>query len=223
MKDATVPPQAVIFDLDGVLIDSEAPSARELHALLQGEGVNCTLEDLRALYGRPLPALKAFLLERLGDEARAQSLRRAFNARAHKLIERGEFRAFPSVPELLSLLQRYKLPIALATSSVRNSALLKLKHAGLSQYFDLIVTGDEVQNGKPAPDIFLLTAERLSVVPSSCLLIEDSHAGVTAGIAAGMDVWAVCTTHSDEELNQADIVFPDICTLKVFLQEVLRR
>ena len=223
MKDPTAPPQAVIFDLDGVLVDSEAPSARELHALLQDEGVDCTLEDLKVLYGRPLPALKAFLLERLGDEERAQSLRQAYNARAHELIERGEFRAFPGVLELLSLLQRYELPVALATSSVRNSALLKLKHAGLSRYFELIVAGDEVQNGKPAPDIFLLAAERLGIAPSSCLLIEDSHAGVTAGIAAGMDVWAVCTTHSDEELDPADRVFPDICALKVLLREVLRR
>lgn len=214
-------PQAVVFDLDGVLIDSEAPSARELHALLRDEGVNCTLEDLRVLYGRPLPALKAFLLEHLGDEARAQDLRQAYNARARELIERGEFRAFPGVLELLSLLQRYRLPVALATSSVRSSALLKLKHAGLSRYFELIVTGDEVQNGKPAPDIFLRAAERLGAEPSLCLLVEDSHAGVTAGIAAKMTVWAVCTTHSEQELDSADTVFPDICALQAVLQEVL--
>ena len=221
MKDPTARPRAVVFDLDGVLIDSEAPSARELHALLQGEGVDCTLEDLRVLYGRPLPALKAFLLERLGDEEKAQRLREVYNTRARKLIECGEFRAFPGVLELLSFLERNGLPIVVATSSVRSSALLKLKHAGLSRYFDIIVTGDEVLNGKPAPDIFLQAAERLGVVPSSCLLVEDSHAGVTAGIAAGMVVWAVCTTHSDKEIGFADRTFANIYALNMFLEEFL--
>ncbi|MCB0080968.1 MAG: HAD family phosphatase, partial [Caldilineaceae bacterium] len=92
---------------------------------------------------------------------------------------------------LLDLLDTQQIPKAVATSSARAEARYTLANAGLLERFSIVVTGDQVERGKPAPDIFLLTAAQLGVPPSSCLVLEDSEAGVYAATAAGMCTFMV--------------------------------
>ena len=93
--------------------------------------------------------------------------------------------------ELLALLDSRGLPKAVATSTERRQAAAQLGGLGLLERFNVIATGDEVRNGKPAPDLFLLAAHRLGMKPSQCLVLEDSEAGVIAAHRAGMHVWVV--------------------------------
>jgi beta-phosphoglucomutase-like phosphatase (HAD superfamily) len=88
--------------------------------------------------------------------------------------------------DLLAFLSAEQLPMAVATSTKREPALFCLRHGGLEQYFTVIVTGDEVVRGKPAPDIYLEAARRLQVEPSACVALEDSEAGILAVSRAGM-------------------------------------
>ena len=108
--------------------------------------------------------------------------------------------AMPGAQAVLSLPR-----VAIATSSTAALARARLAAAGLPEP-DVLVTADQVENGKPAPDPYLLAAERLGVDPASCLVFEDAPAGIAAGRAAGMTVWAVATTHEPGALGEAQRV-----------------
>jgi sugar-phosphatase len=108
--------------------------------------------------------------------------------------------AFPGAAEVLALPRA-----AIVTSCERPLALARLRAAGLPVP-KVLVTADEVARGKPAPDAYLLAAERLGVDPEACVVLEDAPAGITAGRAAGMPVWAVATTHDAADLHAADRV-----------------
>ena len=98
---------------------------------------------------------------------------------------------FPGTREVLEELQEMPVRLGLATSSVSASARPFLERHGLTRFFDVIVTGEEVEHGKPAPDIYLCAAEKLGVGPEKCLVIEDALSGIAAGRAAGMRVAAI--------------------------------
>ena len=99
--------------------------------------------------------------------------------------------------------------VAIATSCLAPLADARLRAAGLPVP-DVLVTADQVAAGKPAPDSYLLAAERLGLDPAGCLVLEDAPSGVAAGRAAGMTVWAVATTHAPAELTAADAVLPGL-------------
>jgi sugar-phosphatase len=110
------------------------------------------------------------------------------------------------LPGVRAFLTRFSyVPKAVATSARRHSATRMLDELGLLDYFKAIVTADDITNGKPAPDIFLLAAERLDVEPTKCVVFEDAYAGVQAARAAGMYVAAITT--SRDEFPDADLVF----------------
>ena len=102
--------------------------------------------------------------------------------------------------------------VAIATSCFAPLALARIRAAGL-RVPEVLVTGDETARGKPAPEPFLLAAERLGANPADCLVLEDAPAGVAAGRAAGMTVWAVTTTHAPVELAEAGLTAPDLAAL----------
>lgn len=182
--------EAILFDCDGVLVDSEViyvEVEREhlarigLHYDLdeymdrfQGLGSTdfwATLDqDHRALGKGPLP-------ETFGDELDAATMER---------IDR----ELTEISGIKQLLDSHKGARAVASSSRLNRLNHKLRHTGLFSYFDPhIYSGEQVENGKPAPDLFLFAAQNLGIAPSSALVIEDSANGVKAGLAAGMTVW----------------------------------
>lgn len=205
---------AVVFDMDGVLVDSERPSLALLQQLLAEAGVERDVDALRHVCGRPTPYMRSFLLETLGGDAEAVS---AFEQRyaAGKVaqLEAGAVRAFAGVHDLLAELARRGVARAVATSTRAELAQRRLRHFALDGAFDAIVTGDQVEHGKPAPDIFLRAAERLAVAPERCLVVEDSLVGVSAGRAAGMRVAALSTTFPASALAEADVVLRDAAHL----------
>ncbi|HSH37214.1 MAG TPA: HAD family phosphatase [Chthoniobacterales bacterium] len=181
---------AVIFDLDGVLADSE-PLWNEIDAtLLAEQGVTYRGEYHREVLGVSYPIAVEFYKRAFGLAAPTDEMmrRRAEIARA---FFASRVPIFPSTKNVLTELREMKLPLGIATSSVRASALPFLDRHGLTSFFDAIVTGDEVERGKPHPDIYLREAENLGVAPEACLVIEDALSGIAAAKAAKMCVIAI--------------------------------
>ena len=176
----------VIFDCDGVLIDSEVISANMLIAELRGYGVDISMEFVsRSFLGRSYPTVLAEIRKSFGitlpDHFEADYRKRLLAAFARDL------RIMPGVAAVLAGLAR---PFCLATSSSPERVALSLRLAGLDQIFgSRVFTASRVANGKPAPDLFLLAAAEMGVPPPRCLVIEDSLTGVRAARAAGMEVW----------------------------------
>lgn len=176
----------VIFDCDGVLIDSEVISAKMLIAELAGHGVEVDLAYVaRHFLGRSYPVVLAQIRAEFGV-----TLPEGFEADYRvRLLEafRRELRIMPGVREVLDSLA---LPYSLATSSTPVRLAESLRLVGLDGHFaGRITTASEVARGKPAPDLFLHAAAKQGVAPERCLVIEDSLAGVRAALAAGMQVW----------------------------------
>jgi HAD superfamily hydrolase (TIGR01509 family) len=123
-----------------------------------------------------------------------------------EIVNGNGIRPVPFVESFLQQVRAYPVKIALATSSRREKMQLLIEKMGWHHFFDAIVTGEEVHHGKPAPDIFLQAAERLGLSPAECVVIEDAASGVAAAKNAHMKCVAITTTHSAEQLWQADLV-----------------
>jgi HAD superfamily hydrolase (TIGR01509 family) len=178
--------QAVVLDMDGLMIDTETIYKRAW----QNAAAECgyTLDDdfYRTLIGQPNPACEAAVLDRFGLGFPLAEFRVRWSELWRADVENSGIPTKPGLAELLSFLDEHQLPTAVATSSDREYAAFSLRMAGLEGRFSEIVTGDQVANGKPAPDIYLESARRLGVPPQGCVAVEDSEAGVLAASAAGM-------------------------------------
>ena len=117
---------------------------------------------------------------------------------------------FSSAKTTLEQLREMKLALAVATSSVSASARPLLDRTGIRSLFSVVITGDEVQQGKPHPDIYLRAAKKLGISPEACLVIEDAPQGVQAGLDSGAHVAAVCTSRQASELKDAHLVIESL-------------
>lgn len=179
-------PQLIIFDCDGVLIDSEVISARQLIEELKGYGVEMDMAFVsRHFLGRSYPVVLKEVRDRWGVQL-PDRFEADYRARLLAAFER-DLQVMPQVADTLRALT---VPYCLATSSSPERMRKSLEITGLSAFFDgRAFTASEVARGKPAPDLFLHAAARMGVHPAACAVIEDSLNGVRAGLAAGMRVW----------------------------------
>jgi HAD superfamily hydrolase (TIGR01509 family) len=181
---------AVIFDLDGVLADSE-PWWNQIDAKLLAEhGVNYGGEYHRNVLGVSYRLAVEFYKNAFHISASVQELMRRRGEIATEFFA-NRVGLFPSAKTTLEQLREMMLHLAVATSSVSASARPFLERTGIRSFFDVIVSGDEVQRGKPHPDIYLRTAEKLGISPEACIVIEDAVSGVAAAKAANMRVAAI--------------------------------
>jgi HAD superfamily hydrolase (TIGR01509 family) len=184
------PFRAIIFDLDGVMADSE-PWWNEIDATLLAEyGVNYRGEYHRDVLGISYRLAVEFYKKTFNLSIPAEEMMRRRGEIAVDFFA-NKIGLFPSTREVLEELQQMNLRLAVATSSVSASARPFLDRHNLTRLFDVIVTGDEVEHGKPQPDIYLRAAEKLRVAPDACLVIEDSLSGIAAANAANMRVAAI--------------------------------
>ena len=176
-------PDLVIFDCDGVLIDSEVISAEVLVTLAAEAGIHFDLAHVREHFlGRSFPTVATLIRDSFGV-----ALPPDFEARYRaRLLARFESELRPT-PGILDLLGRLAVPACVATSSSPQRAARSLAIAGLDCFFPHVFTASLVQRGKPAPDLFLYAAAALGVPPHRCLVIEDSRPGLLAARAAGME------------------------------------
>lgn len=177
---------AVIFDLDGLLIDSERLVKSAFEETVASLGLSVPPGLLQSLIGRNAVDSRRLMLERLGADFPHEECRVGMMARYEKVLEDDGMPVKAGARELLAFLHELGVPIALATSTAAERARYKLGLAGLDEWFPVLVGGDQILNGKPAPDIFLEAAERLNVTAADCVVFEDSYAGVRAAAAANM-------------------------------------
>jgi HAD superfamily hydrolase (TIGR01509 family) len=175
----------VIFDCDGVLVDSETLSAGILMSMMRAEGFAISEEAFRSDFlGRSFAGAAARAAERFGRPLPAD-----FEARYRSVLLNRLNSELRPMPDVVPLLQSMAAPFCLATSSSPQRLAVTLSATGLERFFtDRAFTASEVKQGKPAPDLFLHAAQRMGIEPPRCLVIEDSELGVRAGLAAGMTV-----------------------------------
>ena len=179
----------VIFDCDGVLVDSERLTVDVEAQMLTELGWPMTPADVVTRFmGRSLASELAEISERLGPEA-AERFERELVPRMVAIFD-AELTPVPGVPDLLTALADARVPTCVASSGLPDGIRRKLDRTRLREHFgDRISSASEVEHGKPAPDLFLLAAARMGVEPARTAVVEDSVPGVEAGVAAGMTVY----------------------------------
>jgi HAD superfamily hydrolase (TIGR01509 family) len=195
---------AVLFDLDGVIVDSRPHHLAAWHRLAREHHLRHAPDyftqtfGLRndAILGGLVPGITPVELARLADIKEA----------LFRDAARGRVEALPGVPELLNALDEQAAPRAIVTSTPRANLALILETLRLADRFDALVAEEDASKGKPDPEGFLVAAERLGIAPACCVVIEDAPAGLRAARAGGMRAIGVTTTHGAPELGDADLI-----------------
>ena len=200
--------QAVIFDMDGVLVNSEPVYMAIERELFASVGAVVTEEEHHRFVGAPAAALWQFAAQRATQPCTVDALERQSRQRINRwLADSAPLEPMPGVVALLERLSAADVPCAVASSSALSTIEAMLRRLGVRHRFDVVVSGEEVTHGKPAPDIFLETARRLGVAPQECVVLEDARNGVLAANAAGMYCCAIRNPDSgNQDLSAADCI-----------------
>lgn len=181
-------PRGVIFDMDGLLLDSERIALAFFEQAAAELNTPWSAELGLSLVGRSAKDSDQLLRDAFGEDFPLAALRERFGELYDAAITAGAIPLKDYALRLLEYLEQMQIPCAVATSTWRPRAEAKLARAGLLPFFKALACGDEVTRGKPAPDIFELAALRLGLEPGDCLALEDSNAGVRAAVSASMPV-----------------------------------
>lgn len=217
--------EAVIFDMDGLMIDSERLAIDAWQHAGRELGFPVGDEVCLRMIGRNDADSAAILVAEYGDAFPLQAIQERYEHLLDEAIAAGRITLKAGLLELLDFLDRIAMPCAVATSTVRVRAEAKLGGLGLLGRFVAVVSGDQVDRPKPAPDIFLEAARRLGAAPERCVVLEDSDTGVQAAHAAGMTPVMVpdIKPPSPESLQRAHRVFPSLVEVEAYLAEHLAR
>lgn len=209
--------RAVIWDMDGVIVDSAPYHCKAWQDVFRERGVNFTEEDFRRIFGQRNDTI---IRVTLGDsissdevDAIADEKEENYRRRVAQSIE-----PLPGAIELIRLLGENGVKLAIASSAPVENIQLITRGLGIDSCFQAIVWGREVTEGKPSPQGFLLAAKKLGVEPQDCVVIEDAVAGVAAAKRAGMKCLAVTNTHSKASLGEAELI---VDTLEAVSVEIL--
>lgn len=207
---------AVVFDLDGVIVDSEQVWDDVREQLARETGGRYTVESTRAMMGMSSPEWSAYMADVVGVPGTPEEINATVVERM--LVRYGE--EPPLIHGAVEAVRRVgeRWPLAIASSSNPELIEVVVARAGLADLFRVVVSSQEVARGKPAPDVYLEAARRLGVEPGRCVAVEDSHNGIRSAHAAGMRVVAVPNPHfppDDEALAHADDVLGSIADLTV--------
>jgi len=203
--------KAVIFDMDGVLIDSE-PLHLESDLLLLGKyKVDVPEHYLEKYVGTTGSSMWEEIRNEFGIETELQEILNAALSLKLKLLKKGSHAAIDGIPELLKDLHAKKILVGVASSSPSMFIKEVLKRIGVERYVDTWISGENVDKGKPEPDIFLRMAELFGVEPSQCVVVEDSRNGVLAARRAGMKCIGFRNPNSgNQDIAKADLVIEGI-------------
>ncbi|MHC6530077.1 HAD family hydrolase [Vibrio proteolyticus] len=183
--------QAAIFDMDGLLLDTERVCMRIFQEACEALSVPFLKDIYLGIIGRNAAGIEETIRQGYGPDLDYPTLHAEWRKRYDAVVKHQAIPVKDGVVELLTWLKAQGIPTAVATSTQKEIAQIKLKLAGLDHYFDNLTTGCEVQRGKPDPEIYLLAAGRLGVQPQTCLAFEDSNNGVRSAVAANMTTFQI--------------------------------
>lgn len=217
-------PAAVIFDMDGLMLDTERLAPQAWVDAAGALGVEFDLALTQPMVGRNFRDCQAIIATHYGDDFPTVELMRAWHVAYDAIVAREGIALKPGLLDLLEWLEAEGIPKAVATSTRRDRALAKLELTSLAPRFVALVGGDEVSRGKPAPDIFLAAAQRLGEAAPRCLVLEDSEPGVRAALAAGMTPIMVPDLHapSDDLTALAPLVLGSLAEVAAHLAPLPR-
>jgi HAD superfamily hydrolase (TIGR01509 family) len=178
------PVESVLFDMDGLLIDTESVYIDALQAAARAMGREMPIEFCHSMIGIPGPVCDGMIQDFYDPDFILETFAAHFDEHAHRVLGAGVPVKAGAV-ELLDFLRARGLPLGLATSSSRTTVERHLGRAGLLDRFQAVATRDDVRHGKPQPDVYIEAARRLRVPPRHCIALEDSNTGLTAAHAAG--------------------------------------
>ncbi|MCG9580541.1 HAD family phosphatase [Vibrio tubiashii] len=181
--------QAAIFDMDGLLLDTERVCMRVFKQACENVNLPFYEDVYLSIIGRNSAGIETIFRKAYGDDL--DKLHAEWRTNYDAIVKHQAIPVKEGVVELLEWLKSNNVPTAVATSTHREVATVKLELAGLSKYFDNLTCGCEVTHGKPDPEIYLLAAERLNVQPEHCLAFEDSNNGVRSAVAAQMATFQI--------------------------------
>jgi HAD superfamily hydrolase (TIGR01509 family) len=210
-----------MFDLDGVLVDSEQLWNEAKRELVIASGGHWREDAPRAMMGMSAPEWSVYMRDQLGVDRDPDEINRDVVGRIERLY-RERLPVLPGAPEAVrSLGERW--PLALASSSNREIIDLVLDLGGLADAFAATVSSEEVERGKPAPDVYLEAARLVGVEPSRCVALEDSSNGLRAAVAAGMAVIAVPNPHYPPDDDALVLAAATVDTVGVLTPELVER
>ncbi len=194
-----------LFDWDGVVIDSSSQHEKSWELLAQEEGRELPADHFKRGFGMKneviIPGILGWTED--ADEIRRLSLRK--EALYREIIREEGIEALPGVRELLATLRDNGAPCSVASSTHRENIETVFDVLGIREYFSAVITSEDVSHGKPDPEVFEKSAAALGRAPEQCVVFEDAHVGIDAGLGAGAKVIAVATTHPLESLGEADL------------------
>ncbi|WP_417539233.1 HAD family hydrolase [Marinobacter sp.] len=213
--------QAVLFDHDGTLVNSEPVHLELWNTVLKTYGVQLTEQQYKDLYaGVPTPANAVDLVNRFGIPADAVALAKAKNLQTAKYLEQNSFPLMPGVIQTVSSLHQSGLKLGVVTGASANGVRATLGANQLESLFSVTVSGDDVMRSKPEPDCYLLTLERLSLKPEDCVAIEDTEHGLRAAALAGIACLAIPTEMTrNHDFSLATAVLPNMNAACEYIQK----
>lgn len=216
-------PEAVVFDMDGVIFDSERLVIECWKVIAGKYNIENIEEACRECTGLNAAATVEKMLQRYGADFPYTEYKKESSALFHSLYSDGRLPMKPGVHELLEFLKENKIPIALASSTRREVVEQELRDAGILPFFQKVICGDMVSKSKPDPEIFLTACRELGVNPDKTMAIEDSHNGIRAAAAAKMRTIMVPDLMPVTEEMEAltEIILPSLLEVKTYIEGII--
>lgn len=202
-------PIAALFDMDGVIVHTNPYHKKAFRIFLEKHDVSLTDEELKEhVYGRTNAEIFPYIFQDEYTPEKGEEWADEKESLFRELYKE-DVEPVRGLISFLDELRKNGIKAAVGTSAPKENLDFIMKALDLRKYFDAFLHSADVTNGKPDPEIYLKAADRLNTAPDSCVVFEDSVAGVKAGLNAGMKVVAVATTHSPDEFNGAHLVIDD--------------
>lgn len=212
--------KAVVFDMDGVMIDSEWIYKKACQNILKKYGKEATEELFQAQMGRSMEEAQQIIVEMAGLKIEPEKIGKEYINEYLRLSEE-LLKPNPGLYDLINFLKN-KVSLAVASSTQQNVVEKILERFGIEKVFSAITGGDKVKRSKPYPEIYTMTSIKLGVQPANCIVIEDSPAGIESAKKAGMTVFALKTEHnSNMDVSNADSQFDSLREIQDYLLEML--